>query len=1316
MNYSFLPFMGIALFAISVSTYGEVIIKDAKQTPFVRKDGKQEVSVQIDNKEVPFNGTVRISVREDSPYSIPLNQLKSGELTVTIPVTDTNKHLKPGECTRLKMELFDNAECQGTPKAVYTNDKWARTKHWEFYLSQSIHCDLGYTDLQEPLRDLYTQFLDDVKLFMKNSDERGDLQKYKYDIESGYILGEGFMKRRNADEIQDIVHLIKEGRMTIGAGQFNYVTEAFSTEEAARAPYYTNRFLVDKLGIEPVSTQRMFDNPAFSKGYIDAAVQSGIKYGVHSMNPDRSPYYKKKLYDIFYMQGFDPKNKLLIFNWHTYGDHMSFNDKAEAVIDRLQKLITTLEGFSERRTYPYDKYLIPQVPYGDNKGPSEREIIVANEVNKKWQEAGYEYPRVNIAFSETFFRDIETEYATMIPTETGTEENWWNDGWGTTAYESGINKLAGRMIPVAETMASLSSLLTGKAYPYDDLHEAMERNLVYDEHTWGYHSYVDTNDYHHQFEWKRSNAFSAKALGEKVRNDSLNALASRVKTQGKAIYVYNPLNWNRDDVVTLTGLDELPEHFEIQYKGERIPNTVQNGTLTFIAPQVPALGYKTFDIIETKAQGEPTSDSLIAGKDFIQNQYYKVSFGPDGTISSILDLKNNNRELVDNSTTIKFNQYQYYDDFGVNHRNEGQNFEGLWKLYVPDKPVGKLLVEKKAADVSATIYTSTFRTSKIKQKVTLYDKVPRIDIVNEVVKESLPQLTVKEEAFYTFPFKAESGYSIQYDLPVGNTAEGEQVYGTSHDWYTANKWVSVKDKDGYNMTIALPDTALLQFGERRTGQWSFDYKSTRPFIYSYVMNNMWQTNFQGDQPGYVKFSYSIISGQEKSYEKTSRFGWEISTPLQACIIGKAQNGSASQEGQLLNISADNVQLTTMKTAESNGEGMILRFHETQGKNTQGVKVALPFAVSEVVETTPIEQNKRTITRSSDSFSFDIPAYGISTFRLLNQEKPKTVEHLSVLSSSEKVNVNLANSASVTASSYYDNDHHPDFAKSLRQSKDWASRGEQTPWLKLEWATPVNAKSFLLADRSNHVDNLEKANITLTLTNGSTVKIDEIKNLESDGTPFQVSLDKAYSIKSMQIDLKAREGTLNAGLSGVEVYEKEMIPVFGTSIQWQPAPKALYYEIFRGISPDINDKSWNHLASTKEAQFFDTQVTGDMRQPYYYSVRAVAAGAKSDLSSPVRQKKGSLTDSTPPNQPLLDAQARNGQRIDLFWTPVNDNIMVSHYEIHRNGQCIAQTKDNYICSYRDLGVSPGNAYEYTVIAVDKKGNKTASQRKKVSSLN
>lgn len=66
---------------------------------------------------------------------------------------------------------------------------------------------------------------------MKDSDMRDtDIEKYKYAIESGWVMGEGYMTQANAEEIKEVTELIGKGRMEIGAGQFNYTMECFSTE------------------------------------------------------------------------------------------------------------------------------------------------------------------------------------------------------------------------------------------------------------------------------------------------------------------------------------------------------------------------------------------------------------------------------------------------------------------------------------------------------------------------------------------------------------------------------------------------------------------------------------------------------------------------------------------------------------------------------------------------------------------------------------------------------------------------------------------------------------------------------------------------------------------------------------------------------------------------------------------------------------------------------------------------------------------------------------------------------------------------------
>jgi len=1293
---------------------GEVTITKVKQTPMVRADGTQETTASIVNGGDAFTGWAKVTVGSEPATIAPIGTIAAGASDVIVPVMDTNGLLEPGETTSMKLELYDNELAEGTAKAVYVNNEWARTRHWEFYLSQAMHTDLGYTNYQENLRKAYAGYLDTVKQYLTNSDEREtDLEKFRYAMgDAAFVMGESYMKYRTVDQIEEMIELLKEGRLNLGAAEFNYTPENFSTEGAARAAYYTNRRMVDMLGVSPNSVEYFFDNPSVSKGYVDAAVKAGIKYGMHAMNTARSPYYKVRQFDIYYMLGADPNNKMLIFNGAKYSNDYGLGTDVNKAYTTLMNLINDLEnrrGRGANPEFPYDKFAMSIVPFGDNQGPYEKHIIVANELNAKWHEDGkYIYPRIKTAFPQEFFEAVESEYGDLIPTEIGTEENWWNDGIGTTAYESGIAKESEKLIPVAETTASLASALQGTAYPYEDLAEAVHRSMLYNEHTWGASSYNGSSNYHDQFEWKRSNAFGAKALADKVLTDSLKQLSSQVHTEGQGIYVYNPLNWVRDDVVTVADVSELPEHFVIRDGAVSVPYTMKDGVLTFVANDVPALGYKTFTI-ESAAEAPSFAPQVVAGDHTIENAYYKVTFAADGTISSIIDKQNGNREIVDQSAPVSFNQYQYYDDFGIPLNNEGVEFSAdKWKLYTPKANAGKLDIQANGYSAVASLNTSTFRASSIRQEVTLYNDIPRIDIRNVVVKESVPTLSSKEEAFYSFPFKTSgNNYEIRYDLPMGNTAEGEQVYGTSTDWYTANKWVNVKDKnDNYNMTLAIPNTSLLQFGERRTGSWSFDYRSEKSYIYSYVMNNMWGTNFQGDQPGKVDFKYSIFTNQGAGVGDNSRFGWETSTPLQATVITEAQGAAGAMSDNLINVSNRNVQLTTMKSAEANSDGMIVRFHEITGQAANGVTVTLPFAgVSSVTETDLIE-NDLSLVSSSNTFTFDLPAYGLKTFRVRFGAAPATVTNLTAESTESGSQTNLSLTANVTASSVFNDNYAPENARSIDNGLEWASKGQKTAWIQYDWDDEVTIRSIHIADRPNTTDDVVSAK--LTFDDGSTYEA--IGSLPADGKKQVFVLPAPKTTTSLKVEVVGSSGTANVGLLGVEAHSTDVVPAYntqGTQLHWDAVDGALYYEVFRSSDPDFVPGSGNYLGTANRTVWFDTQVTGDTQKPYYYRVRAAGAGAKGAASIAVAPGESNILDSTPPVQPILGAELRSNARIDLYWTPVADDVMVQNYEVYRDGVKIGGMNDNHVISYRDRTVEAGKTYAYTVKAIDTSGNEAIS---------
>ncbi|MGN0486862.1 MAG: glycosyl hydrolase-related protein [Acutalibacteraceae bacterium] len=1169
-------------------------ITKAKPTPYITNDGFQQVIIRLKSRCAGIELWGEITLEGLPSHRVYIGKIPAGISERTICVRDTHALLKAGETAYLTIALYKNNRCEGKPLSVYEDKSWPRSRHWEFYLSQTMHTDLGYTDYPETLRPLVAGYIDTAKQYIENSEARTqEPEKYKYAIESSWIMSETYAKERNAAEIEDFVALVRKGSAAVGAGRFNNTSENFGIEEIARTTYSTNRSLKDRYGLPTDHTIRMFDNPAISKSYVDIANSAGIRYAIHSMNPDRSPYHKVREYDLFYMTGFQPENKLLVFNGKSYGENYGFGGNyinprkgdAKMAEKSLLRLINTLEKRTGRRAYPYDKFPLPLIPFGDNKPPLEKQIRIANEVNQKWQSQGYAYPKITAAFPERFFEEVEKEYGSLIPVETGTEENWWNDGWGTTAFESGINKENGTLVPLAETAASLASFCYGAPYPCNDLSEAMERASVYNEHTWGFNTYKDCDEYRQMFEWKRSNALGAKALAEKTLRDSLKVLADNTPGDGCRIFVYNALNWQRTDVVTVKLNENAPEIFEIISEGKSVPYEINAGKLTFVAKNVPALGYRLFAVVP--AEKKPVFDGrAICRGNCVETPFYKLMMRDDGTVKSILDKQNGNREIIDDTADVRWNQYQYYDDFAIPFKNMGVKFSPWkWNLYRPLKENTKIHITPTALGVKIRVSTGTFRAGSISQTITLYHDIPRIDIDNRVLKSPLPKLTSKEEAFYTFPFKTRGSYEIRYDLPLGNVAEGDQIYGTSRDWYTANKWVNVYDKDDdYSMTLALINTSLLQFGERRTGNWSFDYRSKNPYIFSYVMNNMWQTNFQGDQPGTVRFSYALFTGKGKSIHRINQSAWNCAAPLQAIFTDTAgaRADAAKEADSYITISHDHVILSAMKAAEANGDGMIVRFHEIAGKKAETVTARFSENMQSYTETDVIENDIGEEIRNH-TVTFSLKPYEIKTFRIKTDKSIAPPENIKAL------------------------------------------------------CTEINLP------RSEHYQK------------------ERVKELTKHQSTQQ-----------------------------------------GVLVSWEKAENALFYEVFRE-----KNGTMYFVGSTKYNSLFDSQVTKDICSEYRYCVRSAGTGRKSAFSQTAVPCVGSAEEYMIFEKPLLSVVLREKNRMDLFWTPVCGTLPISHYEIYRNSDLIAETTDSYITSYRDYGVCLNEKYDYFITAVDVQGNKRSS---------
>ena len=127
--------------------------------------------------------------------------------------------------------------------------------------------------------------------------------------------------------------------------------------------------------------------------------------------------------------------------------------------------------------------------------------------------------------------------------------------------------------------------------------------------------------------------------------------------------------------------------------------------------------------------------------------------------------------------------------------------------------------------------------------------------------------------------------------------------------------------------------------------------------------------------------------------------------------------------------------------------------------------------------------------------------------------------------------NVAAKAEATASSEYNDDYGAakvsDGIIAVQGAGEWASQGETSPWIRLDWKEERTIDLIILHDRMNLADDARGG--TLTFSDGSTLEVADIPaNGEGKAIPFP---DKRVTWVKFDI-----HGTgSNVGLSEMRIY-------------------------------------------------------------------------------------------------------------------------------------------------------------------------------------
>lgn len=850
-------------------------------------------------------------------------------------------------------------------------------KKWTIYLVPHIHLDIGYTDARAKVAAIQSRVLDEAMDFSVQH------PGFRFSLDGEWPLAQ-FWSTRTAAEQSRALDAIKNGRIFVPAQYANLLTGFASAEVLIRSLYPSANF--SRQHGTPFNYANITDVPTYSWSYPSILASAGIEDLIAGSNNGRAPVMLQgRLQEKSPMWWEGPDGKKVLF-WYSH-DYSQMWD-----VFGMPPLITTGRDLLPLflQTYEHPNYLASAaIMYGtqwENTDLYPQQASLAD----KWN-AIYAYPRFEYSGFHHALYTIAGQFHGKLPTISGGGGPYWEDGVASDAYFAAIERGNESRGPSAEKLETLASLTQpGIAADTSRLHRMWRDMVLMDEHTFTAHNSVGQPRAQlpvHQLKAKNQLAVNARSLSDWLSQSSMATIANSVSAGPGSLIVFNMLNWSRNGLVSI----DLPDGDAIidRTRDQVVPySTVLQGRgfrrVRFLAEHVPPVGYKVYSI---KKASSLQPDAATSTDVTMENPYYRVELDPaSGSVKSIYD-KQLHRELVNRKSPYHFGEYLYVTGGG----------DGPSRLleYTPDFPEPRLNIHP-AHDGSlvsvtrtpwgwlARMKSSDINTPSITTEIRLFNGEKKIEFIEDLDKK---YVTSKEGVYFAFPFAVDHP-QFQYEIQNGVLDPAKDMLpGAGHEWFSVQHWVSVQG-GGVSGTVMPLDASLVTLGDINRGAWPDHFGSRPATIFSYVMNNYWNTNYVAGQGGHFRFRYVITSAAATDPEGLSRMGWEETTPLDTDEVtsqDKAQSRPEPFSGKqksFLNVGDPDLFLETWKPAED-GDGSILRFIDLGGE-PRTVTIHTPLLhLSEAWLTDSVERNHEKLPLvGTDGFSFPVRRHGIVTVRLL----------------------------------------------------------------------------------------------------------------------------------------------------------------------------------------------------------------------------------------------------------------------------------------------------------------------------------------------
>ncbi len=407
----------------------------------------------------------------------------------------------------------------------------------------------------------------------------------------------------------------------------------------------------------------------------------------------------------------------------------------------------------------------------------------------RWQKGDLVYPQINFSTATQYFADLEKNKSELkIPTWDGELYFQYHRGVQTTqSEEKRGNRQNEELVLNAEKVASID-MLFGATWPQQNLDTAW-KDILFNQ----FHDILPGSGIHINYVDAARKYAVASRIDRDIIESGLSDIASRVKSDGVSVLVFNPLSWMRTEEVELeaqfasgvehveaVGPDGKPMRVEV-LSNDPLTNRVK---LRLLAKDIPATGYKLVKLIPVKPQSRllgtlvPPGQELIGTVEFRLNEFIRLENSlmrvevdlKTGCITSLFDKRSNTEALA---LPVQSEGSPAASPDGLPCGNLLQTFVDKpkkWDAWNIDADFVKQHWDLMQADEVKLVENTPlravirvkhhFQKSSFVQDITMYPGVPRVDVHMQadwheqhiLLKVAFPVSARSDKATFEIPY------------------------------------------------------------------------------------------------------------------------------------------------------------------------------------------------------------------------------------------------------------------------------------------------------------------------------------------------------------------------------------------------------------------------------------------------------------------------------------------------------------------------------------------------------------------------------------